>query len=78
MGREQKIARTCHHMINFATETHCNAPSAYWYPAMGGGTAALCEAHGAKHFPHGAQRVSDPIWHGGGEPLPEVPVDAVR
>ncbi len=53
----------------------CNAPGAYWYPSYGGGVAVLCEAHGAKHFPIGAQRIADRTWHGGGEPLTTEPSD---
>lgn len=44
---------TCEHMTHYANGVarFCRQPTVLWYPAMGGGTAALCEEHGATHRP---------------------------
>jgi hypothetical protein len=69
VGESRHPARgRCDFMKDFVgTRQTCSAPGAYWYPAMGGGVCVLCGAHGAKHFPNGAQRISDMTWHGGGD-----------
>lgn len=64
--------RTSEDRCDYLAEAFCRAPGAYWYPAMDGGVAVLCEEHGAKHFPIGAQRIGDLTWHGGGEPIARV------
>lgn len=69
-GESRSETTRCDYMTDFATEQKCGAPGAYWYPSLGGGVAVLCEAHGTKHFPIGAQRITDTTWHGGGEPVP--------
>ncbi len=60
-GRVYEISETCDHVLEWRIgETEpvcCGLPSEYWYPAMGGGTAALCETHGAKYFPLSADRI---------------------
>lgn len=32
----------------------CGAPTAFWYPTMGGGKMPLCAEHAKPHLPHGA------------------------
>ncbi|HLK38815.1 MAG TPA: hypothetical protein VKU41_18765 [Polyangiaceae bacterium] len=65
-GSVRTAPDTCDYWL--VRDKPCGASGAYWYPAMGGQVAVLCEAHGAKHFPIGAQRITDRTWHGGGEP----------
>lgn len=36
------------------SDSPCSEPTTHFYPAMGGGTMALCEEHAQKHLPHGA------------------------
>jgi hypothetical protein len=69
VDESQRPARgRCDYIKDFGTGKTCSAPGAYWYPPMGGGVCVLCEKDGAKHFPVGAQRITDTTWHGGGEP----------
>ena len=43
------ISPTCEVM---RVREFCGRPTAFAYPAMGGGWMPLCEEHAAKHHPH--------------------------
>ena len=54
---DTRISPTCEHAEEWDRENKtvarfCGRPTRYWYPAMGGGTAALCEQHGAHLRPY--------------------------
>lgn len=65
-GGVRREFNACHYSPSHRA---CNAPGAFWYPAIGGGIAVLCKQHGSHLFPTGSQRITDRAWHGGGEPV---------
>lgn len=48
---ERKISKTCEVIVDCRSEpvTFCAAATAFWYPAQGGATMALCETHAQPH-----------------------------
>lgn len=57
--RVEDVSRHCEVMIDpqgrFEAGNICGAPTAYWYPAMGGGAMALCAGCAERHQKHAAE-----------------------
>lgn len=46
------VSPTCEILVEWPPHkpvAYCGKPTARWYPAMGGGTMALCAEHGQPH-----------------------------
>lgn len=47
------VSQLCEYVTEFRPDLpwqFCGKPTAYFYPAMGGGTMALCEEHAKPHL----------------------------